>query len=255
MGYSRGECLICYLQRYGNNFTDTNMSNVCFECIKKVCDGDLYMGNVIYAYREEFTEVNCECDLECDNFGLETIDICNECHQEMEELWSDEYGLMPSNYKEIECDHCNHNVKHHKDNPGIKRIILCDTCNAIEQLLYSSKYEHKYCKLGWLECQINEIEELNLTVNHFDSPDEYRIERVKCICNHSFDLVCWAEDKISDYQTFVCNHDFETYYQYIIKIKLTFDWQHLHYNASMKLYLPIEIWDLIRCMLIDMNVS
>jgi hypothetical protein len=49
----------------------------------------------------------------------------------------------------------------------------------------------------------------------------------------------------------VCIKDYDNYYQNVIKISLTLQIETMYPEIRMKFFLPKEIWDRIRCFLID----
>lgn len=259
MGYSRGECLTCYLQGFGNVDTDNQVHDVCFECLKKVCDGNIEkMRGVTSSYREDFDSVECKCDSWNSNFGLSTVDICEECEQKLNDCYRDQHGLLPEDYQEIECEHCHSLCKHHENNPGVHFLDLCIECLNIEYLIDQFRkgiIESNHSKLADLDSCIKEDLEERPGISYYEDNPDYEVKMVTCFCGTKFKESFYKYDSELERHRVVCNHDFDNIYQDVLRIKLTLDIERQYHRLGMLFFLPKEIWDLIRCIMIDSLIT
>lgn len=268
MGYDSDECITCYMQGFGNKIADNTVYDVCFECIKKVCGGSFdRFGRVTREVRQHFNSVSCDCDRDSENFGLSEVSICESCEEELYEVQCDEHGIHPDDYEKVTCDHCNCDVLHHEDNPGLKTINLCLNCRSIDNLLLDFKYGfndgsiRSYSKISYLDSALEEArEDYNKCKIEFNdlSKFENNLETARCICGIKFKEVFGFGNELSyaPVNRFkVCINDCDNYYQDIIKISLTLRIETKYPENRMKFFLPKEIWDRIRCLLIDRMIT
>lgn len=267
MGYDSDECITCYMQGFGNMIANNTVHDVCFECIKKVCGGSFdRFGRVTSEVRENFTRVNCDCDVNSDNFGLSSVSMCESCEEKLYEIQCDEHGIHPNDYEKVSCDHCDCEVLHHEDNPGLKTINLCLKCRSIDSLLMDFKYGFEdgsirgYSKLSDLDHEI-EYQELEYhkyygNSSEFENNPDWSIETASCICGIRFkEVFGLKENNKTDNRYNVCINDYDNYYQDVIRISLTLQIETLCSDIGMEFFLPKEIWDRIRCFLIDKMIT
>ena len=74
---------------------------------------------------------------------------------------------------------------------------------------------------------------------------------VSCFCGTKFKESFYKYDSELERHRIVCNHDFDNIYQEVLKIRLTLEIQRQYHQVGMQFFLPKEIWDRIRCFMID----